>query len=292
MIPTIVSMLRGTHSWVNDGAFGQVSCKLFAFSQGLSIACSIFSLTVLALGRFFVVVFPLLNIITIKGTLRSIIGVWVAAFALSSPLLYAAKVHLYDGVPFCFEDWAPAFNPKRARAIYTIVSFVFLYALPLLFIAVLYSVIATKVWSRRTPGNSTPANHRVSQQSRKNVLKMSLAVVLAFAFCWFLMHLLMLLRDFSDVFEACGVPNWLQMTGFLLGHGNSAINCCIYPIFSQEYRRGFKQSMKFLFWKHARSTAQNDHVPRAADIPLERQMINRVMSAPKELNGLERTFFS
>ena len=161
----------------------------------------------------------------------------------------------------------------RARAIYTIVSFVFLYALPLLIIAVLYSVIAAKVWSRRTPGNTTPANHRVSQQSKKNVLKMSLAVVLAFAFCWFLMHLLMLLRDFSDVFEACGIPNWLQLTGFSLGHGNSAVNCCIYPIFSQECRRGFKQSMKSLFWKNTRSTPQNYHEPRAADIPLERQMI-------------------
>ena len=278
MTPTIVGMLwvpRGAYSWVNDGPFGQVSCKLFLFSQGLSVSCSIFSLTVLALERFFVVVFPLLNIITIKGTLRSIIGIWVAAFALSSPLLYAAKVHLYDGVPFCCEDWAPAFNPKKARAIYTIVSFVFLYALPLLIIAVLYSVIAAKVWSRRTPGNTTPANYRVSQQSKKNVLKMSLGVVLAFAFCWFLMHLNMLLTDFSDVFEACGIPNWLQMTGFLLGHSNSAINCCIYPIFSQEYRRGFKQSMKSLFWKRARCTVpQNDHEPRAADIPLERQMIN------------------
>ena len=275
MIPTIAGMIRGTHSWVNDGPFGQVSCKLLAFSQGLSIACSILSLTGLALERFFVVVFPMLNIITIKGTLRSIIGIWVAAFALSSPLLYASKVRLqHDGVAFCIEDWAPAFNPKSAHAIYTIVSFVFLYALPLSIITVLYSVIAAKVWSRRTPGNTTSANHRVSQESRKNVLKMSLAVVLAFAFCWFLMHLIMLLRDFSDVFEACGISNWLQMLGFLLGHGNSAINCCIYPIFSQEYRRGFKQSIKSLFWKPARTTPQNDHEPRAADIPLEGQMIN------------------
>ena len=215
------------------------------------------------------VVFPLWNIITIKGTSRSFIVIWVAAFALSSPLLYAAKVRLHDGVAFCIEDWAPSFNPKRARAIYTILAFVFLYALPLLIIAVLYSVIGAKVWSWRTPGNTTPANRRVSQESKKNVLKMSVAVVLAFAFCWFLMHLNMFLRDFSDVFEACDIPIWLQITGFLLGHSNSAINCCIYPIFSQEYRRGLKQSLKSqLCFKHARSIPQNDHEPRAADVPL------------------------
>lgn len=274
MIPQAVSMLRDTHSWVNDGPFGQISCKLFMFSQALSIASSIFSLTVLAFERFFVVVFPLWNIITIKGTLRSIIVIWVATFALSSPLLYAAKVRLNDAVAFCMEDWAPAFNPKRAQAIYTIVSFVFLYALPLLIIAVLYSVIAAKVWSRRTPGNTTLANRRVLQEYRKNVLKMSVAVVLAFAFCWFLMHLNVLLIDFSDLFEACGIPKWLQTTGFLLGHSNSAINCCIYPIFSQEYRKGFKQSLNSLFWRHARPTPENQDQERAPDIPLEGQVVN------------------
>ena len=249
MIPTVVSMLRGTHSWVNDSRFGQVSCKLFLFSQALSIACSIFSLTALAFERFLLIVLPRWNAVTIRGTMQLIAATWMAALALSSPFFYASKVRLYDGVPYCIEDWAPAFDPKRAPKIYTIVYFVLLYALPLLVIAVLYSAIATKVWARRTPGNKTAASHRVLQEKRKNVLKMSIAVVLAFAICWFLMHLNQFLIDFSHVFEPCVIPMWLQTTGFLLGHANSAINCCIYPIFSQEYRQGFKQSLKCLFSK-------------------------------------------
>lgn len=273
MIPTAVSMLRGGLSWVNDGPFGQVSCKLYMFSQGSSMACSIFSLTVLAFERFFVVVFPLWNVVTIRGTLWSIAVSWVAAFALSSPFFYAAKVRLFDDVPYCTEDWAPAFDPKRAPAVYTIVSFVLMYALPLLVIAALYSVIAVKVWKRRTPGNTTAASRRVLQQYKKNVLKVSIAVVLAFAFCWFLMHLNMFLFYLSDLFEACGIPFWLQTTGFLLGHANSAINCCLYPIFSQEYRQGFKQSLKSLFSKcSAKLTPEHE---RAMDIPMEDQMINR-----------------
>ena len=273
MIPTAVSMLRGRTSWVNDGPFGQASCKLLMFSQGTSIACSILSLTVLACERFFAIVFPLWNVITIRGTLWSIAVIWIATLALSSPFLYAAKVRLYDGVPYCIEDWAPAFDPKRAHAVYTIVSFVLLYALPLLVIAVLYSAIAAKVWNRRTPGNTTAANRRVSQEHKKNVLKMSIAVVLTFAFCWFLLHLNLLLIDFSDVFEPCGIPFWLRTTGFFLGHANSAINCCIYPIFSQEYRRGFKQSLMSLFFKcSAKYTPGNE---RAADITMDDQMVNR-----------------
>ena len=100
MIPTAVSMLRGDHSWVNDGPFGQVSCKFLQFSPGSSIACSIFSLTVLAFERFLVVVFPLWNVVTIRGTLWSIAVIWVAAIGISSPLFYATKVRVYDGVPY------------------------------------------------------------------------------------------------------------------------------------------------------------------------------------------------
>ena len=248
MIPNAISMLRGSHSWVNDGPFGQVTCKLVLFSQGTSMACSIITLTALAFERFFAVVFPLWKIVTIRGTRWLVAVIWIASFASTSPILYAAKVQLFDDVPYCIEDWAPAFDPKRAPAIYTIVSFVLLYALPLLVISVLYSIIIAKVWGRHIPGNTTPANVRLLNKSKKNVLKMLITVVLVFAFCWFLMHLNVFLQEFSDLFSAsCGIPVELQTTGFLFGHANSAINCCIYVIFSQDFRRGFEDILKPLF---------------------------------------------
>lgn len=244
MIPNAVSMLRGTHAWISDAPFGQVSCKLLLFSQGTSMACSIFTLTALALERFFAVVFPIWKVVTIKRTRWLIIFIWMASFASTAPMLYAAKVKRYDGIPFCVEDWAPAFDPKLSQSIFTIVSFVFLYALPLLVISVLYSIIIARVWGRDIPGNATPANQRLLNKSKKNVLKMLITVVLAFALCWFLLHLNLFLMDFSDVFSSCGIPIGLQTTGFLFGHANSAINCCIYMIFSQDFRRGLKEILK------------------------------------------------
>ena len=232
MIPTAVSLIRNDHSWMIEGLFGQVSCKFLLFSQGSSVACSIFSLTILAFERFLVIVFPLWNVVTIRGTLWSIAGIWVAAIGISSPLFHATKVRVYSGVAYCTEDWAPAFDPERAKAIYTVVIFVLMYALPPVVIAVFYFAIAVKVWRRRSPGQTSSANRQVLKESKKNVLKMSIAIVLAFAFCWFLMHLNMFLMGYSDVFKACGIPIWLQTTGFLLGYANSTINCCVYPTFS------------------------------------------------------------
>ena len=112
-----------------------------------------------------------------------------------------------------------------------------------------HSVIVAKVWERRTLGNATQVNRRVSNKLKKNVLKMSMAVVLAFALGWFLMHLNLFLMDFSDVFRPCGIPFWLQTTGFFLGHANSAFNCCIYALFCENCRRGFEEAFKHLFAK-------------------------------------------
>ena len=67
-------------------------------------------------------------------------------------------------------------------------------------ISVLYSIIIAKVWGRHIPGNTTPANVRLLNKSKKNVLKMLITVVLVFAFCWFLLHLNVFLQEFSDVF--------------------------------------------------------------------------------------------
>lgn len=251
MIPHAVSLLRGTHSWVNDGFFGQISCKLFTFAQGCSMACSIFTLTALAFERFFAVAFPMWKVVTKRRTRWLIVLIWIASFAYPAPFFYAAKVLLYDGIPYCVEDWAPVFDPRRSHAIYTAVSFVFLYAVPLLVISVLYSIIIAKVWGRNIPGNATLANQRLLDRSKKNVLKMLITVVLAFALCWFPVHLNMLLIDFSSVFILCGIPRGLQNTAFLFGHANSAINCCIYVIFSQEFRRGFKEILHPLFPKRS-----------------------------------------
>lgn len=255
MIPTATSMLRGSHTWVSGGPFGQISCKLLLFSQGSSMACSIITLTALAFERYFAVVFPLWKVVTPRRTKWLVAFIWSASIASTSPILYAARVQLFDGAPYCVEDWAPAFDPKRAPAIYTIVSFVLLYALPLLVISVLYSMIIAKVWGRHIPGHTTPANARLFNKSKKNVLKMLMTVVVAFALCWFLMHFIVLLNDFSDVFPNSCIPVALQTTGFLFGHANSAINCCIYVLFSQDFKRGFKEFLRPLFPMRSRTLA-------------------------------------
>ena len=254
MIPTVVTMFRGNHSWASDGPFGKISCKMVIFSQATSMACSIITLSVLAFERYFAIISPLSKVASTARTRWLVAAIWVASFASASPMLYAAKVRLYKGVPYCFEDWAPAFDTKKAQAIYTIVAFVLLYAIPLLVIFILYLIIIVTVWERHIPGNATLANVRLHNKAKKNVLKMLITVVVAFALCWFPIHLNLFLKDFTDLFpDPCGIPVWLQTTGLLFGHANSAVNCCIYVIFSQDFRNGFKDFIRPFILKRSRS---------------------------------------
>ena len=222
-----------------DGAGGVVLCKVVVFIQGLSMACSVLTLTAIAINRFFAVFFPL----KIFGNSLSeiIIGlIWLASCTIASPMLYAMKVVEQDGNLQCVEQWSPAFDEETSRKTYTLFLLALLYALPLGVISVLYTAVVRKVWRRQVPGNITAPNQLVELITKKRVLRMLMTVVVVFGLCWLPYYIYLLLNfivpDFS---QGCTVPKHVIFIGLFLGHANSAINPCIYAIFNKEYRNGF-----------------------------------------------------
>ena len=252
MLPTLVTMLLNERKWTG-GIVGEVLCKIVAFAPSASISCSIFSMTALACERYVAVVFPMKRIASRAKTKKLILTVWIASLLTNAPLLYASRVVYYQGVPYCSEDWAPLFDRVRAPAIFTISSFVLQYALPILVITPLCVVVIVKVWQREIPGHATRKNARLQRRSRKNVLKMLVATVVAFAACWILNHVNYFLQYFRSVSLPCGLPRRVLMAGFLLSHSNTAINCFIYATFSDDYRRGFRKILRPLFRRNSQS---------------------------------------
>ena len=183
MLPTLVTMLLNKRVWTG-GIAGEVLCKIVAFAPSASISCSIYSMVALTCERFVAVVFPLKRFGRRAKTKKLILAVWIASLLTNAPLLYASRVVYHQGVPYCSEDWAPLFDPVSAPAIFTVSSFVLQYALPILVITPLYVIIIVKVWNREIPGSTTTGTTaRLARRSRKNVLKMLVATVVAFAAC-------------------------------------------------------------------------------------------------------------
>ncbi|EDO34995.1 predicted protein, partial [Nematostella vectensis] len=208
------------------GTLGSVLCKGMVFSQDVSSFCSILTLVAIAMDRYLAIRCPYKKIITTQNVKFVICGTWGVAILVSSPLLYANKITQDEYGFYCLEDWTPAFKDTigSSRA-YTITTFLLLYLLPLCVITGLYSGVVHRLWHRKVPGNQTTSSNERAK-SKKRVLKMLVAIVLAFALCWLPYHVYFFLENYYYV-KCPGPANW-YFCGKFIAYANSAINPCIF----------------------------------------------------------------
>ena len=160
--------------WSNE-VFSDILCKIIPFTQLLSIASSVLTLTAIAFDRLLAIMYPLKRYVTFQIPYGIMAVVWIVGIAVNSPILYAQKVVMYRGEFFCLEIWTPAFTEEASKH-FTIVIFVVFYLVPLLTTSVLYSFIVFKLWVRKVPGNQTVENQQRSNKSKKKVLIMLMTV--------------------------------------------------------------------------------------------------------------------
>ncbi|KAK3733559.1 hypothetical protein QZH41_004256 [Actinostola sp. cb2023] len=239
MPSTTASFLSPMKSWL-AGDIGIALCKVIPFIQSVSVGSSVLNMNVIAIDRFFAVVFPLHRYVTFPVAYVMMGVVLVVAIGVSAPFLYAMNVIKYsDGTLQCIENWGLE-DPSNSSAPkdYTIVLFLFFYAIPLIVISVLYSVVIYKLWIRKVPGQRSETNEQQAIRSKKKVLRMLLVVVIVFAVCWLPLYVSQFMYFFGS--DPCGPPIPLSYFGYFIGHANSAINPCLYGLFNENYRKGFR----------------------------------------------------
>ena len=227
--------------WLVDGIAGVALCKMFAFLQSTAIACSVFTLIAIATNRFRAVVFPFRRTMSNSRAYLVISLVWISAFVIASPMLYAMRVKIVNDSSYCMEDWEPLFDNQSSQEHYTLVLFFSLYLCPLFLLALLYSIIALKVWGRTVPGQTTAVNQVIEMERKKKIIKTCLTVVLVFALCWLPFYLYLILNFVGAFNNECSTPEYLAFLGLFFGHANSAINPFIYIIYNSDYQKGVKE---------------------------------------------------
>jgi len=238
-IPRKIQVLY-TDSWLIDGPLGQALCKLAHFLTYVSSAVSIQSLLLIAVGRFGAVVFPLRSpLISSKLCPFFILATWIVAMAFDSPSLFVFQLVEYHGRLVCHSHWEEAFGESSSFESYFLsfsVAFVFV---PLVVIAILYIVIFLKLKSQRSPGEQSANAGQQRQHRERNVLKMTIAIVLGFAVCWLPLAIAWLFFFFSSDIQSCGF-HYFSIVAHFMAQANCAINPCICFIFSRNYREGLK----------------------------------------------------
>ena len=240
MLPTLYWIFRGIDVWAMGGWIGEVLCKLLNFAQSVSISVSVLTLCAIAFDRSFAIFRPLKRVITFRVAKGVITASWVSSMFVSAPQLYILTTVDNSGVAQCVEKWGAPFDQTTAPRDYTIALFVLLYALPLLVIGSLYTVIMLKLWRRQAPGQELTSTRENKDKTNRKVLRMLVTVVIVFALCWLPLYVRMFVMFARSGRYACGLPYDLDFVTLFLGHANSAVNPYIYVVFNENYRRGFK----------------------------------------------------
>ena len=233
-----------TGRWLVGGTFGSFLCKLSPFMSDISTAVSIESLVLVAVDRSFAVNSPLSKPLFTTARTRLVIGLtWLVAAAVHSPYFYVFVVRTFNNHFYCFPDWMPL--GENALIHYYLVVFSFLFAVPVVFIIIMYSAIAREL--NKKPADCSvfcAAEKRQRKRENMKVVNMMVAVVMVFVVCYAPSHFLIFCNLYaSRLLLRCNKQLFHAIIRIMV-HCSGAANPIIYSTFSKNYRLAAKALFK------------------------------------------------
>ena len=172
-------------SWLIGGTLGQALCKIRPFLAEISMVVSIQSLVLITVDRYAAVVVPLRSPLISRKVCRClIVGTWILAVPFCWPYLFTYNLVEYQEGKRCMNQWEVIFGEKSSFAIYLLSACILFFYIPFVVLVILYSIILIKLKKQAHPGEQSASAEE--QRTRRNgkVLKMTVAIVVAFFICW------------------------------------------------------------------------------------------------------------
>ncbi|XP_076459929.1 QRFP-like peptide receptor isoform X2 [Babylonia areolata] len=174
--------------------FSKPMCPAVLFMQHLSVSASVFTNMAIGSDRFLVVMMPLRSRVMTARAKYVLVTIWTCAVGLSSVQLVVGRaVEFPDGSITCDEVW----QSQSARRTFTMFVLFLTYIIPLVILALAYSVVGIVLWKRATPGNADHARDLQQLRAKRKVVKMLVLVVVMFGACWLPLHTFFLVIDFN-----------------------------------------------------------------------------------------------
>lgn len=218
-------------SWLG-GLLGLITCKVF-----LAVICSshMFSLWVLAtiaVERFYAVTRPLRSSPVSQHFKKIVFLLWASCLATPSNVFQNASFEKLNESYYC--DLADVLQEWTT---FKIITGCLIVVLPFVIIAVLYTILCLKLWSREVPGEGSNQNVQQAEavKTATKVTLMMIAIVVLYLVCWLPLFI-------SSILEYIG---YVQLNGsFLLFvlwliSAYSGLNPYVYLTFNQKFRNGF-----------------------------------------------------
>ncbi|CAG2205400.1 NMUR1 [Mytilus edulis] len=233
--------------------FGEPFCLFKSCLFEMTAYASVLTITAFTVERYIAICYPLKaqKIASLSRTIKIVITIWIFAFfcALPYPIHTRAFYYLpdYNGHPVLDSlqcniphQWVP-----RMKIVFQLSTILF-FALPMSMITVLYILIALAL--RKTTLNRSGSDDAKGSQlaSINAVLRMLVAVVVAFFVCWAPFHAQRLMTvyvtDWSSPINQTIQRYLFYISGVLFFVG-STVNPMLYNVMSVRYRQAFRETL-------------------------------------------------
>ncbi|KAM4635177.1 prolactin releasing hormone receptor 2b [Polymixia lowei] len=189
-IPFTLAYAFNPHGW----AFGRMMCYLVFLIQPVTVYVSVFTLTAIAVDRYYATVHPLKKRTSVATCAYVLTAIWLLSCGLVAP----AVAHTYhvefkdEGFTICEEFWL---GQEKERLAYAYSTLLITYVLPLSAVCVSYLCISVKLRNFVAPGHRTQDQAQAQQARKRKIFRLVALVVAAFAVCWLPIHVFNVLRD-------------------------------------------------------------------------------------------------
>ncbi|EDO42595.1 predicted protein, partial [Nematostella vectensis] len=240
--------------------FGKAMCKVLGPSATLTTTAASLTLAAISLDRYRIIMHPFKTRLSSKQIKLIILGIYVFSVIAVFPYAYVLRLENSD----CSEHWPMVLY----RQLYTMALFLIQYALPLVFMIIMYAFAIKNLYSAsdkmRNNSIHTPAfdMNKLEDSEGKRVFfrklrrksvgeenpnaratKMFMTVVAVFSVFMFPNQVLWLWADYGDGLKQ---PHFRRVSVicWLFTYTNGVVNPIIFAIFSKEFRSGFKALLK------------------------------------------------
>ncbi|XP_076673170.1 pyrokinin-1 receptor isoform X2 [Andrena cerasifolii] len=240
--------------------FGEAFCIIQSFAAETSANATVLTITAFTVERYVAICHPFIShtMSKLSRAVKFVIVIWLSALCLAVPqAIQFGVVYEYNNNGSAIVDSARCSMKwvliEHAFEISTMLFFV----VPMTLITVLYVLIAIKLRRSRLMTATVKSNHmpaglnhcdsgRGKNAAQRNVIRMLVAVVVAFFICWAPFHAQRLLAVYAQSTEAepedalIIVYTILTYVSGVFYYLSTTVNPLLYNIMSNKFREAFK----------------------------------------------------
>ncbi|XP_047019500.1 pyrokinin-1 receptor-like isoform X1 [Helicoverpa zea] len=236
--------------------FGHSFCVIRGLAAEASTNASVLTITLFTVERYLAICHPFVShkMSKLSRATKHVMFLWVAAVGLALPQALQFGLLEHSGVTMCLQ------TRVIIEHSFEISTFFFFFA-PMILITVLYSLIGLKLretniskeQSQKDFDTSMRYTHKIRRkhsQSTRRVVKMLVAVVVAFFICWAPFHAQRLVAIYGTTENhyarspiLLSVYSLITYISGVFYYMSTCINPIFYHIMSNKFRDAFKNSM-------------------------------------------------